>query len=31
MDYDAITEKGNIYANNEKDAVQSKIDGIKML
>ena len=30
MYYDAVTEKGNIYANNEKDAVQSKIDGIKM-
>ena len=31
MYYDAVTEKGNIYANNEKDAVYSKIDGIKML
>ena len=31
MYYDDVTEKGNIYANNEKNAVQSKIDGIKML
>ena len=31
MYYDAVTEKGNIYVNNEKDAVQSKIDGNKML
>ena len=31
MYYDDVTEKDNIYANNEKNAVQSKIDGFKML